>query len=78
MEVLKGMKLASPRGPLMIDPETRDVVQTVYVRKVEKVGEELYNAEFDNFPEQKDPENEWTGVRASHSCQVANASLRCN
>src|SRR5207253_3080444 len=33
---MKGMKLASPRGPIMIDPETRDVVQTVYIRKVEK------------------------------------------
>ena len=35
---MKGMKLVSPRGPLMIDPETRDAVQTVYIRKVEKVG----------------------------------------
>ena len=33
---MKGMKLLSPRGPIMIDPETRDVVQTVYIRKVEK------------------------------------------
>jgi branched-chain amino acid transport system substrate-binding protein len=52
---LKGMKLVSPRGPIMIDPETRDVVQTVYIRKVEKVGGGLYNVEFDKFPDQKDP-----------------------
>jgi branched-chain amino acid transport system substrate-binding protein len=52
---MKGMKLMSPRGPIMIDPETRDVVQTVYIRKVEKVGGELYNVEFDKFPDQKDP-----------------------
>ncbi|HXX86602.1 MAG TPA: ABC transporter substrate-binding protein [Casimicrobiaceae bacterium] len=52
---LKGMKLTSPRGPIMIDPETRDVVQTVYIRKVEKVGGGLYNVEFDKFPDQKDP-----------------------
>ena len=52
---LKGMKIASPRGPIMIDPETRDVVQTVYIRKVEKVGGGLYNIEFDKFPDQKDP-----------------------
>jgi branched-chain amino acid transport system substrate-binding protein len=52
---LKGMKLTSPRGPLMIDPETRDVVQTVYIRKVEKVSGGLYNVEFDRFPDQKDP-----------------------
>jgi branched-chain amino acid transport system substrate-binding protein len=53
--VLKGMKLASPRGPIMIDPETRDVVQTVYIRKVEKLNGGLYNVEFDKFPDQKDP-----------------------
>jgi len=52
---IKGMKLTSPRGPIMIDPETRDVVQTVYIRKVEKVGSGLYNVEFDKFPDQKDP-----------------------
>ncbi|MGH8714638.1 MAG: ABC transporter substrate-binding protein [Casimicrobiaceae bacterium] len=55
MAALKGMKLMSPRGPIMIDPETRDVVQTVYIRKVEKVKGELYNIEFDKFPNQKDP-----------------------
>jgi branched-chain amino acid transport system substrate-binding protein len=55
LAAIKGMKLTSPRGPIMIDPETRDVVQTVYVRKVEKVGGALYNVEFDKFPDQKDP-----------------------
>jgi len=55
MEVLKTIKLASPRGPIAIDPATRDVVQTVYVRKVEKLGGEVYNVEFDQFAEQKDP-----------------------
>jgi branched-chain amino acid transport system substrate-binding protein len=55
LAALKGLKLASPRGPIMIDAETRDVVQTVYIRKVEKVGGGLYNVEFDKFPEQKDP-----------------------
>ena len=52
---MKGLKLMSPRGPIMIDPATRDVVQTVYIRKVEKIGGGLYNVEFDTFPEQKDP-----------------------
>ena len=55
MAALKGMKLMSPRGPIMIDPETRDIVQTVYIRKVEKVNGELYNVEFDRFPDVKDP-----------------------
>jgi branched-chain amino acid transport system substrate-binding protein len=55
MAALKGMKLNSPRGPIMIDPETRDVVQTIYIRKVEKTPGGLYNVEFDKFPDQKDP-----------------------
>src|SRR2546430_2193670 len=52
---MKGMKLTSPRGPITIDPETRDVVQTGYIRKVEKTGGGLYNVEFDRVPDQKDP-----------------------
>jgi branched-chain amino acid transport system substrate-binding protein len=52
---MKGVKLLSPRGPILIDPETRDVVQTVYIRKVEKTPGGLYNVEFDKFPDQKDP-----------------------
>jgi branched-chain amino acid transport system substrate-binding protein len=52
---MKGAKWTSPRGPVMIDPDTRDIVQTVYIRKVEKVGNELYNVEFDKFADQKDP-----------------------
>ncbi len=55
MAVLKGMKINSPRGPISIDPATRDVVQTVYVRKVEMVGGQPYNIEFDQFPNMKDP-----------------------
>ena len=55
MAVLKGMKIQSPRGPISIDPATRDVVQTVYVRKVEKLNGQPYNVEFDQFPNQKDP-----------------------
>jgi branched-chain amino acid transport system substrate-binding protein len=55
IEILKHMKIASPRGPIAIDPETRDVVQTVYVRRVQKVGDQLYNVEFDKFANVKDP-----------------------
>lgn len=56
MEVLKGMKIDSPRGPIMIDPATRDVVQTIYVRRVERLKDgKLYNVEFDQFPNVKDP-----------------------
>ncbi len=52
---LKGLKLTSPRGPITIDADTRDPVQTVYIRKVEKTPNGLYNIEFDRFADQKDP-----------------------
>ena len=55
LSAFKGMKLMSPRGPIMIDPETRDIVQTVYIRRVEKLNGILYNVEFDQFPEVRDP-----------------------
>jgi branched-chain amino acid transport system substrate-binding protein len=51
----KGLTIESPRGTITIDPATRDVVQDVYVRKVEKVGGKLYNVEFDKVPKVKDP-----------------------
>ena len=55
LAALKGMKLMSPRGPIMIDHETRDIVQTVYIRQVKKVNGGLYNVEFEKFPDVKDP-----------------------
>lgn len=55
MAILKNIKLNSPRGPIAIDPNTRDIIQTVYVRKVEKINGEPYNVEFDKFTDQKDP-----------------------
>jgi branched-chain amino acid transport system substrate-binding protein len=55
IEAMKGMKWESPRGPISIDPETRDIVQNIYIRKVEKVGGELYNVEFATFEAVKDP-----------------------
>ena len=56
MEVLKGLKIDSPRGPIMIDPATRDVVQTIYVRRVERLKDgKLYNVEFDQVQNVKDP-----------------------
>jgi branched-chain amino acid transport system substrate-binding protein len=57
MEAIKGMKIDSPRGPISIDPQTRDIVQNVYVRRVEKKGGQLYNVEFDKFEAVKDPGN---------------------
>ena len=52
---MKGLKWESPRGPISIDPDTRDIIQNVYIRQVKKVGGELYNVEFATFPNVKDP-----------------------
>ena len=54
----KGMKWESPRGPISIDPETRDIIQTVYIRRVEKVGGKLVNVEIDKIENVKDPVKE--------------------
>jgi branched-chain amino acid transport system substrate-binding protein len=51
----KGMAWESPRGPVSIDPETRDIIQNVYIRKVERKNGELYNVEIATFPAVKDP-----------------------
>jgi len=51
----KGMKWESPRGPISIDPATRDIVQNVYIRRVEKVGNDIVNVEFETIPNVKDP-----------------------
>ncbi len=53
--VLKGWKFASPRGPITIDPETRDIVQNQYLRKVEKRGKALANIEVETLEMVKDP-----------------------
>jgi branched-chain amino acid transport system substrate-binding protein len=55
IEAMKGMSWESPRGPISIDPQTRDIVQNIYIRKVEKKSGELYNVEFATFEAVKDP-----------------------
>lgn len=55
VNAMKGMHWESPRGPVQIDPATRDIVQNIYMRKVERQGGELYNVEFETFPAVKDP-----------------------
>ena len=49
------MKWESPRGPISIDPETRDIVQNVYIRRVEKVGGAIVNVDIDTIANVKDP-----------------------
>ena len=46
-----GMKFESPRGPIMIDPDTRDIVQNVYMRRTEMQNGKLVNTEFDDHPD---------------------------
>lgn len=53
-KALAGETIESPRGPITIDAETRDIVQTIYVRKVERVGDRLMNVEIHEFPESRD------------------------
>jgi branched-chain amino acid transport system substrate-binding protein len=55
VEAMKGMAWESPRGPMSIDPRTRDVVQDIYIRRVEKVDGALYSVEFETFKAINDP-----------------------
>jgi branched-chain amino acid transport system substrate-binding protein len=56
MQILAGWKNPdSPRGPIEIDAETRDIVQNIYIRRVEKVDGQLANVEFETIPQVKDP-----------------------
>ena len=55
LAAMKGQIFESPRGPVLIDAQTRDVVQDVYIRKVERVNGQLYNVEFDTLKSVKDP-----------------------
>jgi branched-chain amino acid transport system substrate-binding protein len=55
LAAMKGQIFESPRGPMFIDAQTRDVVQNIYLRKVQKQNGELYNVEFDVIKDVKDP-----------------------
>jgi branched-chain amino acid transport system substrate-binding protein len=55
VNAMKGLAWVSPRGPISIDPETRDIIQNVYIRKVERVNGELFNVETSTIPSVKDP-----------------------
>lgn len=55
MAAAKGMKWMSPRGPVTIDPETRDIIQNEYIRRLERVDGKLQNVEFHTFEAVKDP-----------------------
>jgi len=55
VEAAKGMSWESPRGPISIDPETRDIVQTIYIREVQKVGDKFQNVIIERVENVKDP-----------------------
>ena len=56
LAAMKGMEWVSPRGPVSIDPETRDIVQNIYIRKSERLADgQIYNIEFDTIEKFKDP-----------------------
>jgi branched-chain amino acid transport system substrate-binding protein len=55
MEAMKTFQAESPRGPIRIDPETRDIVQNIYIREVRAIGGEFGNVEFETIPHVKDP-----------------------
>ena len=55
LAAMKGQTFESPRGPVKIDPETRDVIHNIYVRKVERVNGQLFNQEFETLKDVKDP-----------------------
>jgi branched-chain amino acid transport system substrate-binding protein len=58
VNAMKGLSFVSPRGPVTLDPETREMIQNIYIRKVERVGGELYNVEFATIANYKDPSKE--------------------
>ncbi len=55
IDAAKGLKWESPRGPVSIDPETRDIINTVYIRRVEKINGQVRNVEIAKFENVKDP-----------------------
>jgi branched-chain amino acid transport system substrate-binding protein len=52
---MKGMAWESPRGPVSIDPDTRDIVSNIYIRKVVKIDGQLWSQEFETYPNVRDP-----------------------
>ncbi len=55
LAAMRGQSFESPRGPIAIDAQTRDIVQDIYIRRVERRDGELHNVEFDTFKAVKDP-----------------------
>jgi branched-chain amino acid transport system substrate-binding protein len=55
MQLVRGLKLESPRGPIMIDPQTRDIDQNIYIRRTERKNGRMVNTELETYPMVRDP-----------------------
>jgi branched-chain amino acid transport system substrate-binding protein len=55
MQLVRGLKMESPRGPIMIDPKTRDIDQNIYIRRTERKGGRMVNTELETYKMVKDP-----------------------
>jgi branched-chain amino acid transport system substrate-binding protein len=55
VDSMKGKELKSPRGPIMIDPVERDIIQNIYIRRIEKIDGKLTNVDIATIPMVKDP-----------------------
>jgi len=73
---MKGMKWESPRGPVSIDPDTRDIVQNVYIGKVEKVNGQLYTVQFATFEAVKSPNQVPPACCGPKTCNDMNVCQR--
>ena len=54
VDAMKGVRMSSPRGEIMIDPVERDIVQNIYIRRLEKINGKLVNVDIDTIPMVKD------------------------
>ena len=75
IEAMKGMSWESPRGPISIDPQTRDIVQNIYIRKVEKKNGELYNVEFATVRSGQGP-GQGLGAEVRGNCRTSPRDAR--
>ena len=55
LTAMKGAHFESPRGPITIDPQTRDIIQNVYIRRVDRQGTQYINTEIETIPNYRDP-----------------------
>jgi branched-chain amino acid transport system substrate-binding protein len=55
IDSMKGKEIKSPRGPIMIDPVERDIIQNIYIRRIEKIDGKLTNVDIKTYPMVKDP-----------------------